>query len=381
MFIILPVHRKYARKYGIPAWDSNDKDDAEREKRKKLAPHGYLWIYVVFTYVFSGLAILMLQRQTIKIIRIRQKYLGERTSTTDRTIRLSGIPPEMRSEDKLKEFLESLEVGKVENVTLCRNWSELDSFMDERLKILKELEAAWTKHLGYSKRTGDGDSLVLTQQGPNGSPVQDEEDAEQALLLPEGAREPVDDEAHARPKLRLWHGWPVKLHYRMVDAIDYYEEKLRRLDERILAAREKEYPPAEIAFVTMESIAASQTLVQTIISPQPMRLFARLAPPPADVVWKNTYLPRSRRMMQAWFITAIIVFLTIFWSAILFAIASVLELKTLRKVFPQFADLLTRHPLAKPLIRTGLPTLVLSLLTVAVPYVYSCKPPPLLCPL
>ena len=333
-------------------------------------------MYVVFTYVFSGLAIFMLQRQTNKIVSIRQKYLGGQTSTTDRTIRLSGIPQEMRSEEKLKEFIEGLEVGKVENVSLCRNWSELDSLMDERLKILRKLETAWTKHLGYKKSAGDGNSLALTQQRPpraRGASPQLEEDTEQTCLLPEGASENLaDDAANPRPQVYLWYG-PLKLRHRKVDAIDYYEEKLLRLDEKILAAREKEYPSAEVAFVTLESIAASQTLVQTIISPQPRRLFARLAPPPADIEWKNTYLPRSRRMTQAWFITAIIVFLTIFWSALLAPVASVMELGIIQKVFPQFADFLMRHPIAMALVRTGLPTLVLSLLNVAVPYMYSCK--------
>ncbi|PYH49928.1 glycogen debranching enzyme [Aspergillus saccharolyticus JOP 1030-1] len=161
------------------------------------------------------------------------------------------------------------------------------------------------------------------------------------------------------------------LRYRNVDAIDYYEEKLRRIDEQIRLARQKEYPPTEIAFVTMESIAASQMVVQAILDPQPMQLLARLAPAPADVVWKNTYLPRSRRMMQSWSVTVIIGFLTVFWSVLLIPVAYLLEYETLHKVFPQLADALSRNPLAKSLVQTGLPTLVLSLLTVAVPYLYS----------
>ncbi|KAK1143431.1 hypothetical protein N8T08_006759 [Aspergillus melleus] len=172
------------------------------------------------------------------------------------------------------------------------------------------------------------------------------------------------------PTVRIWYG-PFKLRYKNIDAIDYYEEKLRRIDEHIQIAREKEYPPTELAFVTMESIAASQMLVQTILDPHPMRLLARLAPAPADVVWKNTYQPRSRRMMQAWFITGVIGFLTIFWSALLVPFAYLLNLQTLGKVFPQLADALARHAILGSLVQTGLPTLVLSLLTVAVPYLYN----------
>jgi glycogen debranching enzyme len=123
----------------------------------------------------------------------------------------------------------------------------------------------------------------------------------------------------------------------------------------------------------MESIAASQMLVQAILDPHPMQMFARLAPAPADVIWKNSYLSRMRRMAQSWSITLVIGFLTIFWSVLLIPFAYVLEWETLHKVIPTLADALARHPLLKSFVQTGLPTLGLSLLTVAVPYLYECE--------
>lgn len=372
LVIILPIHYRYAHTLGIPGWDDDDDNTLGGGKHKKLiSDPNYLWMYVVFTYIFSGLAIYLLLQETNKIIRTRQNYLGSQTSTTDRTIRLSGIPREMRSEDKIREFMEGLQVGKVESVTLCRDWRELDRLIDERLKILRKLERAWTKHLGYKRQDIREYSLPRTNLQPSGSSILSEEDSERIQLLSTSARDHVADYNENRPTTRLWYG-PFKLRYRNVDAIDYYEEKLRRIDEMIQAARKKEYPPTELAFVTMESIHASQMVVQAILDPHPMQLLARLAPAPADVIWKNTYLPRSRRMMQSWSITAIIGFLTIFWSVLLIPVAYLLELETLHKVFPQLADALSRHPLAKSLVQTGLPTLVLSLLTVAVPYLYNC---------
>src|SRR5882757_10419398 len=76
----------------------------------------YLWMYLVFAYLFTGLAMYLIVSETRKIIQVRQEYLGSQTTITDRTIRLSGIPPELRSEKKIKEFVESLEIGKVETV-------------------------------------------------------------------------------------------------------------------------------------------------------------------------------------------------------------------------------------------------------------------------
>ena len=83
--------------------------------------------------------------------------------------------------------------------------------------------------------------------------------------------------------------------------------------------------------------------------------------------------------MQSWLITAAIGFLTIFWSVLLIPVAYLLELETLHKVDPSLAEALSRHPLAKSLVQTGLPTLTLSLLTVAVPYLYAGKVPQLRC--
>jgi hypothetical protein len=368
--IILPLHYKYTGQYGLPGWDNVPQNDTMiMEKEKPVTDPGYLWIYVLFAYVFSGLAIYMLLQETNIIIRTRQTYLGNQTSTTDRTIRLSGIPHDLSTEEQIKEFVEGLRVGKVESITVCRKWRELDELIDKRMNVIRELERAWTKHLGYKRPKSDGNTLPLTNQHPH------EEDDEQSGLLSGSEHGHVSGYSKERPKVRIWYG-PLKLRYRMIDAIDYFEEKLRKIDEHIQSAREKEYPATEIAFVTMESIAASQMLVQAILDPHPLQMFARLAPAPADVIWKNTYLSRKRRMAQSWSITVFIGFLTVFWSVLLIPIASLLELETLHKIVPQLAEFLSEHPILKSLVQTGLPTLAFSLLTVAVPYVYECKFPP-----
>ncbi|KAJ5761026.1 hypothetical protein N7520_008182 [Penicillium odoratum] len=377
--IILPVHYHYTGQYGPPGWD-NDANPPVNNSMNAIGALGkgdkdpvldpaYLWIYVVFPYVFSGLAIYLLLQETNEIIHTRQTYLGSQTSTTDRTVRLSGIPPELKTEDDIKCFVEGIHVGKVESVTLCRKWRELDELIDERMKIIRGLERAWTKHMGYKRPRSDGNTLPLTRQPPVSSnrPLDDEDERSQLLS---GENSHVSGYANERPRVRVWYG-PMRLRFRSIDAINYYEEKLRKIDEKIESAREKEYPPTEIAFVTMQSIAASQMLVQAILDPHPMQMFARLAPAPADVIWKNTYVSRSRRMTQSWFITVVIGFLTVFWSVLLLPIATLLDLQTLHKIVPSLAELLSEHPIVKSLVQTGLPTLAFSLLTVAVPYLYE----------
>ena len=384
--VILPIHYTYTGRYGYP-WDprpgdgDKDKDKAESGNPVAKADPTYLWMYVVFTYVFTGLAMRLLVQTTNKIIKTRQDYLGGQTSLTDRTIRLSGIPPELRSEEKIKDFVENLEIGKVDSVMLCRDWRELDDLMDERKRVLQSLETAWTGYVGYRYRKGDrhGQTLPLVRTGNNhnrSASTAYSDDDERTGLLPqeEAARAHVLENAGPRPRIRLWYGPGIfKFRYKSVDAIDYYEEKLRQLDQKILAARSKEYPPMPLAFVTMESIAACQMAVQAILDPSPMQLVASLAPTPSGVVWRHTYLSRKQRMIRGWSITLVIGLLTIFWSLLLVPLAYLLNLETIEKIFPRLADTLAEHKIAKSLVQTSLPTITLSLLTIAVPFIYSCK--------
>ena len=120
-------------------------------------------------------------------------------------------------------------------------------------------------------------------------------------------------------------------------------------------------------------IISQQMAVQATMDPEPMTLLAKPAPPPSDVVWQNTYMSRSSRMLRAWSISLVIALLTIFWSLLLAPLAGLLSLENIGKVWPQLHDALDSHKVARSLVQQGLPTLIITLLTVAVPYIYYCK--------
>lgn len=334
----------------------------------------YLWMYVVFAYLFTALIIYLIVSETRRIIEIRQEYLGSQTTITDRTVRLSGIPPSLRSEEKIKEIIENLEIGKVESVTLCKNWKVLDERVVQRSSILRKLEEAWTVHLGKRRIERSMETLPVVQPLPPGPDVTVDEENETSHLLNVTNRyaDSVTPYARQRPMAKIWYG-RFKLRYRNVDAINYYEEKLRKLDEEIKVLRKKDFEPTPLAFVTMDSVASAQMAIQAVLDPSPLQLLANSSPAPSDVVWANTYLSRSKRMVRAWSVTAFIGILSIFWTVVLIPIAGALNTCSIHEVFPGLAAALKSHKFLQSLVNTQLPTLAATLLNVLVPYIYDCK--------
>ena len=144
--VILPVNSRYTGESLFPGWERNNgtggnstimvnlflEDDKKPRQPKDTT---YLWMYTAFAYFFTSAAVYLLVRETKHIIDIRQAYLGTQATVTDRTIRLSGIPSDMRSEEQITQFIEDLGIGKVDSVMLCRNWEKLDDMMATRMPI------------------------------------------------------------------------------------------------------------------------------------------------------------------------------------------------------------------------------------------------------
>ena len=272
LVIMLPVHVHDTGNYGLPNqgnYTSNSTAFSQtyvqsaplfgiynKGKKDDIKPtESILWMYLIFVYLFSILGLYLIIAETKRIIRIRQDYLGSQSTVTDRTIRLSGIPEELRSEDMIKEAIDKLAIGKVESVLLCRDWRALDDLVVSRKAILRKLEEAWTIHMSTPKHGGNRRLLLGSSSAPSS-----QEGENSRLLDANGANhDRSDTETENRRKTRIWYGF-LKLQSRKVDAIHYYEEKLRKTDEQIESARNKVYKPTPLAFVTLDSTAAAVSL-------------------------------------------------------------------------------------------------------------------------
>jgi hypothetical protein len=188
--------------------DSDDSDD----KRS------YLWSYLVFTWFFSSLTVYFMNSETFKVVKIRQDYLGTQSTITDRTFRLTGIPKDLRTEEKIKEFVENLEIGHVRSVNFCRYWAEIDGLMAQRQNTLRKLEEAWSAYESQKAavpRASTSGNIGTIGSDPNEQEGESEEHAENGRLLVDSAPRGLMGERQ-RPQIRLRFGF-LKMRNRKIE--------------------------------------------------------------------------------------------------------------------------------------------------------------------
>jgi len=252
LVIVMPIQHQFDPDGG---WDNVTAIrtmvlETDNKKKPALDPDlSYLWAYLVFTYVFTGLLSFFLLAQSRIVSKLRQESLGSQSSVADRTIKLSGIPTELRDEHKLRDHLEKLRIGDVTAVTICRDWTEIDKLSEQRVAVLRKLEEAYVAWEGR-RRDHDLQNLPVVQPNPQQAERPGSSSSHDTQPLINGHRKSV----RQRPAIRTG---PWGLMGPKVDAIDFYTAKLQRLDETILVARKKEYRATPMAFVTFDKVSGA----------------------------------------------------------------------------------------------------------------------------
>lgn len=120
---------------------------------------------------------------------------------------------------------------------------------------------------------------------------------------------------------------------------------------------------------------AKQVAIQAVLDPNVIRMTTSPAPAPPNIVWRNTYRSYTSRQVYSWGISIFVSLLSIVWLIPVTALAGLLNVRDIRRVWPGLADMLEHNDILSSLVRNTLPTAALTLLSVLVPYCYECKCP------
>ncbi|CCF59599.1 hypothetical protein KAFR_0H01900 [Kazachstania africana CBS 2517] len=342
----------------------------------------YLWMYVVFTYFFTFLTLKLIVSQTKVVVKTRQKHLGRQNSIADRTIRLSGIPIELRDVTALKNRIEQLKIGTVASITICREWGPLNRFFHYRKQVLNQLELAYAEcppdlresevysenyNLRRSQRNevithSNDQTLEYTSRSQDQLGVTHDDSPEDVTLY---SQVQLKDE---RPRMKIGL---FGLFGREVDTIDHLEQQLKFIDNEINQARKKHYSATPSAFVTMDSVANAQMAAQAVLDPRVHYFITKLAPAPHDIKWDHACLSRKDRLIKTYSVTIFIGICSVFLIIPVSYLATLLNLKTISKFWPGLGNLLRNHRWAENAVTGLLPTYIFTLLNFGIPFFYE----------
>ncbi|KAF8154622.1 late exocytosis, associated with Golgi transport-domain-containing protein [Crassisporium funariophilum] len=232
--------------------------------------NSYLSVHLIFTYLFTLLALYFIYKNYRRFIRSRQLFSLELVhSIPARTVLVSNLPNHLQGERTLAEYFENMGMA-VESVTVCREVGALKTLLDRRTTALLELESAWVSYVGNPSTVeeydpeGNGPQLLVDTDVEHGQ-------GQNRLVVPH----------RKRPTLRT--GWFKP----KVDALEYLEAKFKEADELVKKKRRGKFRSTRAAFVTFEKMSSAQIAVQVAHAPNPSQILTLPAPEPRDIVWSN----------------------------------------------------------------------------------------------
>eukprot|EP01090_Pellita_catalonica_P022099 TRINITY_DN8457_c0_g1_i2.p1 TRINITY_DN8457_c0_g1~~TRINITY_DN8457_c0_g1_i2.p1 ORF type:complete len:749 (-),score=100.96 TRINITY_DN8457_c0_g1_i2:2291-4279(-) len=279
---------------------------------------GALWCHLIFLFIFSLFAYVLLFREYKRYIRIRLRYLNQ-MQPKSYTIMLKEIPKSLNNKDELIDWFEEYYPCKVVDCQMVYQARKLRKLKAERLDYVKRLEKA---------------NWILENKGK-------------------------------RDKIRT--GFKHRIG-KKVDAISYCEKKIQQLEIDIKAKQVDKKKRTKVGFVTFDSVFMAR--VKAFPLRNPGQMIAIPAPEPEDVLWKwlNTREPsRIARTLVVNIVTFLLIF---FWSIPIIIIQGFSNLETIVKIAPFLEGLVDLNSYVRAFIEGYLPTLaVVVFMAVLVPFI------------
>ncbi|KIK63926.1 hypothetical protein GYMLUDRAFT_241156 [Collybiopsis luxurians FD-317 M1] len=373
MTALMPLNWKHNKKLG----DDNDGDGSEPDddwvnrivsyslepsKNSTLPPddswlslisdaNTFLSLHLVFTYLFTGLALYFIYKNYRRFIRSRQLFSLELVhSISARTVMVTNLPKHLRGERPLAEYFESMNMS-VESVSVVREVGSLERLLRKRTRALLDLENAWAAYVGNPSTVEEYDpenNAVVNLIEP------DSESGPTTRLVVPHRQRPTIRPGWFRPK---------------VDALEYLEKQFSEIDEIVKRRRRTgKFKATKTAFVTFEKMSSAQIALQTAHAPNPFQCMTYASPEPRDIIWSNMTTSDHSLRARDVLIVGAIAFLFFFWVIPIAALASLLSYDEIKKASPWLAHLIDKSDKIQALVQNSLPSMAMITLNALLPF-------------
>ncbi|KAI9482660.1 MAG: hypothetical protein EXX96DRAFT_555188 [Benjaminiella poitrasii] len=337
--------------------------------------------YLIFAYFFTFVTFFFLNRSYNDYVYLRAKYLLSQSRTlVARSVIVTGLPAELRSDKALADYFEELGVGRVERCYVVRTIHRLHTLIKRRANALSKLEDAYAQYWGNPCKIPGYDPDRILDDADMYKKVfeladkQHQQQAEKhnrtffkGLVEPSEKTKETIEKSHRRPTVRIG-GFLGLVGGKKVDAIEYYTKLFDDLDQTVMERRQSpNYEMTNVGFVTFEDMNSAVVASQIAISPKPFVSRTSMACEPRDVLWSSIAIRGRERIIRETIIWTVTVLLCLTWFIPVGTISSLLSIETIKKLNPKLGAKLENNNVAKLVLGSFVPPLILNIFTSILP--------------
>jgi len=294
------------------------------------------WAYVVIAYLFEFTVCFFLWWNYRAVFKLRRAYFDSseyKASLHSRSLLLTHIPQSSRTETGIVELVEQAkQTNDIPRTAIGRNVKDLPKLIESHNHAVRELERHLAKYL----------------KNPNQLPA----------IRPTCKVAKEDKASHGASK---------------VDAIDYFTERITKLETLIKEVRESVdmRNPMTYGFASYTHIEDAHAVAYATRKKGPGGCDVYLAPKPHDLLWQNLAMSRkTRRVRRFWDGIWIVLFTIAFIVPNILTSVFLSDFNHLAVVWPAFKTNLQAHPTGWAIAQGILAPLVQTLMYLGVPIVF-----------
>lgn len=315
-----------------------------------VAKESYCWGIAIVAIVFLSFVMLIINRERIFLINLRQTYITSKANAkrlSSRVVLFMSVPPELMRNghfertfgDSVKRTWKVIEMG------------DLKKLVDDRTQKVYDLESA---------------ELTLAQ-----NVVKQRRKLQRSSSSNGGSLERGDasvDHPHNRPS----HRSPPLVGQKL-DSIDHILSAVPDLNKQISELQEKHSDGVSkhhgAVFVEFTDQVKAYQALQQLQHHDPLALQPRIiGVPPSNIKWQNLTIEPATRILYGYAAIAVIIALTIFWSIPVGIVATISNVKYLAENYSWLAWINKLPDWLVGFIQGFLPPWAISLLTSYVPF-------------
>ncbi|KAL4128931.1 hypothetical protein KRP22_009840 [Phytophthora ramorum] len=340
------------------------------------------WFTVVTMYLVSLTTCYLLWQEYQEYIRRRHEFMSRKHSQ-QYTVVLNGLPPNLCTQQTLRNYLELLFPKSVLHVYVALECRDLEKLVAERVKVRNKLEHVLAQSALTGERVMTRNKLLGGEKVDAAELYQDQLKElnmavekelrsimrNQAAVARQLVESSGDDETYGFNQNNMDSARSINFAYKEEEldsgAIESrYIKSLKRQDKKAVGIMRG------AGFVTFRSLKVAQSCTQILQSANPTQMHVEPAAYSEDVVWANIGL--SKNIKDTWFLismglsTAII----LLWTVPTGIVVSFAKVSSLEQNWAWLAQVIRDYPWVKSVLEQVSP-LMLSVMTALAPIIFG----------